>query len=108
MRFKHIFKNILIFFKKSFIHVSTAFSNWNREEVKEVPYLPPYDPNDIIKMAQSIPDSVEKKLEPILMESLGGRLPLPNTYTYSKYHAEAIVAKEGEGIPRAILRPSIG
>lgn len=36
-----------------------------------------------------------------------GVRPFPNTYTYSKYFAEAFVTVEGEGIPRAIVRPSL-
>jgi hypothetical protein len=47
-------------------------------------------------------------MEPILLNSLGGTRPFPNTYTYSKYFAEAFVTMEGEGIPRAIVRPSLG
>ena len=46
-------------------------------------------------------------MEPILLKSNGGR-NFPNTYTYSKYLAEAIVTLEGEGLPRAIVRPSVG
>lgn len=58
-------------------------------------------------MAQSMPENIQRKAEPILLESLEGVRPFPNTYTYTKYHAEAFVALEGEGIPRAIMRPSI-
>jgi hypothetical protein len=34
--------------------------------------------------------------------------PFPNTYTFSKCLAEALVTLEGDGIPRAIVRPSAG
>lgn len=93
---------------QAFVYISTAFSNWYRDELNEVPYLPPYDPNDIIKMSQSMPEIVEKRIEPILLDSMKGVRPFPNTYTYTKFHAEAFVVKEGEGIPRAIMRPSVG
>jgi hypothetical protein len=38
---------------------------------------------------------------------MGGIRPFPNTYTYSKCLAEAIITTEGEGLPRTIVRPSI-
>jgi fatty acyl-CoA reductase len=90
------------------VHVSTAYSQWYQDELRDVPYLPPYDPSDFIKTIQSMPENILKRIEPILLDSMEGVRPFPNTYTYSKYFAEAVVATEGEGIPRAILRPSIG
>ena len=33
--------------------------------------------------------------------------PMPNTYTFTKKLAESLIVSEGEGLPIAIVRPSI-
>ena len=33
--------------------------------------------------------------------------PMPNTYIFTKQLAESLLASEGEGLPIAIVRPSI-
>jgi hypothetical protein len=44
------------------VHISTAFSNWYRDETAEIPYVPDYDPNAIIKLSQSLPDDILDKV----------------------------------------------
>lgn len=43
-------------------------------------------------------------LDLITPKLLGGK---PNTYTYTKQLAEQLLVTEGEGLPLAIVRPSI-
>lgn len=59
-------------------------------------------------------DVIDKKkiwipyqVEPALLDCMSGPRLFPNTYTFSKNMAEALVHLEAEGIPRAIVRPSI-
>ncbi|KAK6645006.1 hypothetical protein RUM43_001282 [Polyplax serrata] len=67
------------------VHVSTAYCNCDKEEINEMIYPPPDDPEKI-------------------MNIIKGR---PNTYTFTKALAEHIVLKESVGLPTAIVRPSI-
>jgi thioester reductase-like protein len=40
----------------SFVHVSTAFTNWFRRDVEEIFYKPQHDPNEVIEMCKSLSD----------------------------------------------------
>ncbi|XP_068081071.1 putative fatty acyl-CoA reductase CG5065 [Anabrus simplex] len=86
---------------KALIHVSTAYSNCDREEVSEVIYPPPYDPEKIIQYMECMDDDLIQTLTPKL---IGNR---PNTYTFTKALAESMLLKESGNLPVAIVRPSI-
>lgn len=53
-----------IFHFQALIHVSTAYCNCDREEVAEIIYTPPYDPQKIIEMMEWMDDSLVDTLTP--------------------------------------------
>lgn len=86
---------------EALIHVSTAYCNCDREEVAEVIYPPPYDPEKIIQSMEWMDDDLIEAITPRL---IGDR---PNTYTFTKALAETMLLKESGNLPVAIVRPSI-
>ncbi|XP_015117036.1 putative fatty acyl-CoA reductase CG5065 [Diachasma alloeum] len=85
----------------SFVHVSTAYSNLDRTEVKEIIYRANVKSGVIIDMCDNLDDETLRILE----EKLRGKHP--NTYTLTKRLAENIIMTKGNGLPLAIVRPSI-
>ncbi|XP_047476457.1 putative fatty acyl-CoA reductase CG5065 [Penaeus chinensis] len=83
------------------VHVSTAYCNCDRVEVKEVVYPPPIDPYKLIQLVDWMDDDTFNHLTPKL---IGSR---PNTYTYTKALAEHVLVQEAGSLPLAIVRPSI-
>jgi len=86
---------------KSFVHVSTAYSNADKKEVEEMVYKPPYDPNSIINCIENFPDDAIDVLESKILGKY------PNTYTLTKAMAEYIVWEYSAQLPTSIVRPSI-
>lgn len=86
---------------EALVHVSTAYCNCDREEVNEVIYPPPYDPEKIIQCTEWMDDDLIEALTPKL---IGNR---PNTYTFTKALAESMLSKDSGNLPVAIVRPSI-
>ncbi|KAM9376491.1 fatty acyl-CoA reductase 1 isoform 2-T2 [Pholidichthys leucotaenia] len=84
-----------------FIHVSTAYSNCDRELIDEVVYPPPVDYRRLIDTLDWMDDDLISALTPKL---IGER---PNTYTYTKALAEYLVQQETGNLNVAIVRPSI-
>ncbi|XP_070505246.1 putative fatty acyl-CoA reductase CG5065 [Chironomus tepperi] len=85
---------------KSFVHISTAFANWFELDVKEEIYPTLYDPDDIIELANRLPDDTLDKMTPIL---LGKHI---NTYTFTKNLAENLIKRE-KNLPVIIIKPSM-
>ncbi|XP_068212189.1 putative fatty acyl-CoA reductase CG5065 [Palaemon carinicauda] len=83
------------------IHISTAYCNCDRGEVKEIVYPPPIDPYKLIQLVDWMDDETFNYLTPRL---IGLR---PNTYTYTKALAENVLVQEAGSLPLAIVRPSI-
>ncbi|KAG5666186.1 hypothetical protein PVAND_017653 [Polypedilum vanderplanki] len=88
------------------VHVSSAFTNWFESDndkilVEEKIYPNPYNPDDIIKITQLMPDDVLNKITPSL---LGKHT---NTYSFTKNLAEHLIVNEGKDMPIAIIRPSM-
>ncbi|XP_076687278.1 fatty acyl-CoA reductase wat-like isoform X2 [Andrena cerasifolii] len=97
---------ILLFAKqmpnlKSFVHVSTAFSNCIHKHIDEIHYKPPIDGDKLISLLDIFDDEKLEEITPILLKNW------PNMYIFSKAVGESIVAKYSEGIPTCIVRPSI-
>ncbi|KAJ8985220.1 hypothetical protein NQ317_018249 [Molorchus minor] len=96
---------------KSFVHVSTAFSNPDKETIEETVYKPPCDPDGIINCIDMLPQEVLDVLSRKLLDVLDAcQMPNgkhPNTYTFTKAMAEYIVLENSEVIPSAVVRPSI-
>nr|AFD04728.1 fatty acid reductase [Helicoverpa armigera] len=81
-----------------FIHISTAYTNTNREVVDEILYPAPAD---IDQVHQYVKDGIsEEDTEKIL----NGR---PNTYTFTKALTEHLVAENQAYVPTIIVRPSV-
>ncbi|CAH0699496.1 unnamed protein product [Spodoptera exigua] len=84
-----------------FIHVSTSYSNTNRETLEEIIYPPHADWRETLDICETVDPHTLKVLTP---KYLG---ELPNTYTFSKQLAENVVAEYKGIIPVVIIRPSI-
>lgn len=96
----HQFKSL-----EALVHVSTAYSNCDRQLVDEVFYETPIKAEKLIDMARWMRPQVFEEIAPVL---LGHR---PNTYTYTKAVAESLLAERSKtmlpNIPIAMVRPSI-
>ncbi|KAF5284604.1 hypothetical protein FQA39_LY16962 [Lamprigera yunnana] len=86
---------------RSFVHVSTAYSNADKKNVEEVVYAPSLDPKSIIHCMKTLPPEVIK----LIAEKLIGKHP--NSYTLTKALAESIILEYSALLPAAIVRPSI-
>lgn len=86
---------------EALIHVSTAYCNCDRFEVKEEIYETPYNPDSIIQAMEWMDDDLVNTLTPKL---IGNR---PNTYTFTKALTEHMLLNISGNLPVAIVRPSI-
>lgn len=86
---------------EAFIHVSTAYCNCDRAEVREMVYPAPTDPDKLVQCVDWMDADMAEHMTPKI---LGSR---PNTYTFTKALAETVVANEAGKLPLAIVRPSI-
>lgn len=99
-------RRVLEFAKKlrngvAFVHTSTAYAHTNRDCIEEVVYPACFDPYKLIEITEALDDTMADALTPGLV---GTR---PNTYTFTKSIAEALVAAEKPPMATAIIRPSI-
>ena len=85
----------------SVIHVSTAYSNANRQEIKESIYTTKVKPSTVIAMCEGLDDDMLNVLEEKILENH------PNTYTFTKNLAEQLILTKAKDLPIAIVRPSI-
>lgn len=83
------------------VHVSTAYCNCDRSEVKEMVYPPSIGPDQIT----SLVDVLEEDLVDSLTSKLVGKRP--NTYTFTKSLAESWLKDNRGDLPVVIVRPSI-
>lgn len=85
----------------AFVHTSTAYTHSYRSHIDEELYEPTYDVDKFLKLMKLMDapeaDAATKRLIQ----------PHPNTYTFTKCIAEAVVQKEVTDIPCAIVRPAI-
>lgn len=84
-----------------FVHTSTAYSNCNRRYIEETVYAPPVEPLKLLDTVQWLEEGI---LEAITPRLIGDQ---PNTYTYTKALAEAVVQQESSNVNVVIVRPSI-
>ncbi|RZF41002.1 hypothetical protein LSTR_LSTR006305 [Laodelphax striatellus] len=87
---------------KALVHVSTAFSNCQLDEIREEIYDPPTTHQKLIQLTQSIEGKFLNEITPIILEKR------PNTYVYTKAVAEEVVRTQSKGLPVSIFRPAIG
>jgi alcohol-forming fatty acyl-CoA reductase len=83
---------------KSFIHVSTLYSNSNRNFIEEVIYDHDISYQQLIKIAEV------SKMKSVKLDFLHD---FPNTYTLSKHFAEKLVVDQAGHLPVGIFRPPI-
>ncbi|KAG5674307.1 hypothetical protein PVAND_004285 [Polypedilum vanderplanki] len=86
---------------KSFVHVSTLYSNCNRDDIDEKIYDHMLNYHQLIPIAKILKDAKNKKMEEILFDGL------PNTYTLTKHFAEKLVYHQTFFIPSGIFRPAV-
>nr|UEV87808.1 fatty acyl reductase 2 [Maruca vitrata] len=86
---------------QAFIHLSTAFCYPDYERMAERVHDPPADPHEVLRAAGWLTEHQLNLLAPSMMQKH------PNSYTYSKRLAEALVRESYPDIPAAVVRPSI-
>jgi fatty acyl-CoA reductase len=86
---------------KSFIHISTAYSNWYEPVVEEKHYKAEFDPHYVINLFNATPDDQLEKLAPRLY---GKHV---NIYTFTKSLAEDLAVQTPKNFAFAIVRPSV-
>lgn len=87
---------------KSFIHVSTAYSNCHLRYVEEKIYKYPIQIDDLDNLVAKVDDRTLEELTPRILGEW------PNTYTFTKALAEDVVRRNAAKIPVGIFRPAIG
>nr|ADI82774.1 fatty-acyl CoA reductase 1 [Ostrinia nubilalis] len=83
------------------VHVSTVYSNTNRDVIEEVMYPPHADWKDTLEVCDVIDEHSLRVLTP---KYLGD---IPNTYTFTKQLAEHVVYEQKGQLPAVIIGPSI-
>ncbi|XP_049883826.1 putative fatty acyl-CoA reductase CG5065 [Pectinophora gossypiella] len=87
---------------EAFIHVSTAYSNAERDAIEERIYPAPAPLDQLLALVDAAP--------PQLLTEITNKYisPKPNTYTFTKAIAENVVQQHGnQGYSVAIFRPTI-
>ncbi|XP_062531413.1 fatty acyl-CoA reductase 1 [Bombyx mori] len=90
---------------RSFVHVSTAFSNATKSKInhdlEEKIYESPVPPEVMIQLAETVE---ECRLNAITADLIRD---WPNTYCFTKAIAEDVVRTMGKDLPVAIVRPPV-
>lgn len=86
---------------EAFIHVSTAYCNQEKLDIKEAVYAETLKPEKLIELSNDLTSDMLEALTPHLF---GTR---PSSYHYTKAMAENLVKSYCNKIPIAIVRPSI-
>ncbi len=87
------------------MYVSTVFSNCPDEQINEVFYPSPVDPEKAITIFENMDEIYENEINKITRDLIH---PWPNTYVYTKNLTEEIVRRYSKTLPIAVVRPSIG
>ncbi|KAH0807838.1 hypothetical protein GEV33_014942 [Tenebrio molitor] len=82
---------------KAFVHVSTSYAFPKEKVLYEKAYKPPVDPHEVLDKLEV---GTDEEMELLLGDS-------PNTYTFSKALAEALVVERMGTVPAIIVRPSV-
>lgn len=85
----------------AFLHLSTAFCYPDYERMAEKVHDPPTDPHEVLRAASWLTDKQLSLLESSIYQKH------PNSYTYSKRLAEALVKESYPQLPVTVVRPSI-
>lgn len=87
-----------------FLHISTAYSHCTRKDIDEKFYESPVEPNQLIRIMETLNGDNEEILE-IITDRFTS--PSPNTYTFTKGITEELLRQYEKKLPIAIFRPSI-
>ncbi|XP_060808821.1 fatty acyl-CoA reductase wat [Amyelois transitella] len=91
---------------RSYVHISTAYSQALNSRVhSDIPEefsKSPMTPHTLVDLAETLPQDT---LDQIFHKYLGN--DYPNTYAYTKAVAEEAVRTMSEGLPIAIVRPTV-
>jgi alcohol-forming fatty acyl-CoA reductase len=87
---------------KSFVHVSTLFSNCNQKFTDETIYNNPIDYKQLLTIAE-----LSRRTENEESVKLIFQHDFPNTYSLTKHFAEKLVVDQAGKIPTGIFRPPI-
>ncbi|XP_059056959.1 putative fatty acyl-CoA reductase CG5065 [Achroia grisella] len=85
----------------AFVHLSTAFCYPDYHRLAEKVHDPPADPHEVLRAANWLTDKQMNLLTSSLYQKH------PNSYTYSKRLAEALVRDSYPQLPATVVRPSI-
>jgi alcohol-forming fatty acyl-CoA reductase len=85
---------------QSVVHISTAYSQCPRSEIKETFYEPPIDYRRALQLLNEFDVDIDT-LTPKLIN------PWPNTYTFTKAISEDMIRQYQDRLPISIIRPSI-
>ncbi|KAL3270934.1 hypothetical protein HHI36_021439 [Cryptolaemus montrouzieri] len=86
---------------KSFMHVSTAYSNCFLNEIEEKIYDYPVNHVEIGEVLEKL---TENQADALTTRIIGA---WPNTYTFTKALAERMISQSRDNLPVGIFRPSI-
>ncbi|XP_074028601.1 putative fatty acyl-CoA reductase CG5065 [Leptinotarsa decemlineata] len=86
---------------EALVHVSTAYANCDRYEVKETVYPPSIGPDQVTSLVETLNEDL---VDSLTTKLIGNR---PNTYTFTKALAECWLKENRENLPLVIVRPSI-
>jgi fatty acyl-CoA reductase len=86
---------------KAFVHVSTAYCNQTKLDIKESVYPELLTPEKLMSLSNDLNDEMLESLTPHLF---GDR---PSSYHYTKAMAENLVESYADRVPVGIVRPSI-
>ncbi|GJQ85401.1 hypothetical protein Trydic_g10175 [Trypoxylus dichotomus] len=86
---------------RAYIHVSTVYSQSHLKEIDEVFYETVVNYKDLEAILEKLDDGSIERLTPKILGNA------PNTYTFTKGLAEALIKDQALGLPVAIFRPAI-
>ncbi|KAG5879702.1 hypothetical protein JTB14_006487 [Gonioctena quinquepunctata] len=86
---------------RSFILVSTAYSNCYQSHIEEKFYEPTICPELLVRITEELQPDVLKDIS----HGLIGKWP--NSYVFTKAIAENLLTSRGQGLPVALFRPTI-
>jgi alcohol-forming fatty acyl-CoA reductase len=86
---------------KSFMHVSTFYSQCHLEYIPEKIDVPSINCDQLLEMTNGLSTEDVEKMCNYLKQDM------PNTYTLTKRYAEELVSKEANFLPAGIFRPPI-
>lgn len=81
--------------------MSTAYCNCHLQKIEETFYKYPVNYEDLPMILEKLDDKAAEELTPRLLGDW------PNTYTFTKAMAEALIRDQGSSLPMAIFRPGI-